>query len=144
VNCGFNGMVAPPSPPVGGTSLAEYGTGNYATTVGTTTTNSASGSGISWFDKYKGDRTPEFINWTFGIQREVTRDISLTVSYVGSQGHFVSGGFTPLNHRNALPTSFAQLAGYQVTGTTAAPCSGFTCTVPLLGTKATAADIALF
>ena len=137
VNCGFNGMVNPPAPPAGGVSLAEYSTGNNSTT-------SSSGGGVSWFDKYKGDRTPQYINWTFGLQRQVTRDISLTVTYVGSQGHFVSGGFTPLNRRNALPTTFAQLAGYQVTGSTAAPCSGFNCTVPLIGTKYSAANLALF
>ena len=43
-----------------------------------------SASGVVWFDKYKGDRTPQYINWTVGIQRQVTHDISLTVSYVGS------------------------------------------------------------
>ncbi len=108
VNCGYNGSINPPTPPAFGTSLAEYGTGNNSTTT-------ASATGVSWFDKYKGDRTPQYINWTFGIQRQITRDISLTVSYVGSQGHFVSGGFNPLNRRNTLPTTFSQLAGYQVT-----------------------------
>ena len=128
VPCGFTGAITPPAPPTGGTSLAEYGTGNNSTT-------SSSATGVVWFDKYKGDRTPQYINWTIGLQRQVTHDISLTVSYVGSQGHFVSGGFTPLNRRNALPTSFSALAGYQVTGTTAAPCSGFTCTSPLIAAK---------
>jgi Carboxypeptidase regulatory-like domain len=152
VNCGFNGAVAPPVPPPGGTSLAEYGTGNYTSTVGGVATNSSSGSGISWFDKYKGDRTPEFINWTFGIQRQVTRDISLSVSYVGSQGHFIGGGFDPLNRRNALPTTFSALAGYNVVNNQAIPCSGITtpanpnggCPTPLLATKAPAIDIPLF
>ena len=136
VNCGYNGSINPPTPPAFGTSLAEYGTGNNSTTT-------ASATGVSWFDKYKGDRTPQYINWTFGIQRQITRDISLTVSYVGSQGHFVSGGFNPLNRRNTLPTTFSQLAGYQVTGTTAAPCSGFGCTSTLLSAKYSASALSL-
>jgi hypothetical protein len=107
--CGFNGSVAAPVPPTGGTSLAEYGTGNNST-------SSASGSSISIFDPYKGARTPEFINWTMGLQRQITRDMSITVSYVGSQGHFISGGFDPLNRHNALPTTFAALAAYQPNG----------------------------
>jgi hypothetical protein len=135
VNCGFNGSIANPAPPTGGTSLAEYGTGNTTAVPGS--------SGMTYFDKYKGARTPEFINWTFGLQRQVTRDMSLTVSYVGSQGHFISGGWNPLNRRNALSSNFAALAGYNVVGSTALPCSGLNCTNPLLGTKATATDIAL-
>jgi hypothetical protein len=139
VNCGFNGSTANPVPPAGGTSLAEYGTGN--------TTAVPSSSGMTYFDKYKGARTPEFINWTVGLQREITRDMSLSVSYVGSEGHFVSGGWNPLNRRNALPSNFALLAGYNAGATTATPCSGVgtassNCTVPLLTSKATAADIA--
>ena len=129
-------MINPPAPPTGGTSLAEYGTGNNSTTT-------AGAGGVVWFDKYKGDRTPQYINWTFGLQRQITHDISLTVSYVGSQGHFIGGGFTPLNHRNTLPTSFSQLAGYQVTGSTAAPCSGFSCTAPLISAKYSASALAL-
>ncbi|MGA1983960.1 MAG: TonB-dependent receptor [Acidobacteriaceae bacterium] len=135
--CGFNGSIAAPTPPTGGTSLAEYGTGNNST-------SSASGSSISIFDPYKGARTPEFINWTFGFQRQITRDMSITVSYVGSQGHFISGGEDPPNRHNALTTNFAALAAYQPNGTGVIPCTAQTCTTPLLTTKATAANIALF
>jgi len=139
VNCGFNGSVTSPTPPTGGTSLAEYGTGYNSTTT-------ASGSGIELFDPYRSDRTPEFINWTFGLQRQITRDMSITVSYVGSQGHFISGGLDPWQNKNGLPSSFISLAGYQpgsIAGTTV-PCTGLTCTTPLLGTKWSANNQALF
>jgi len=140
VNCGYNGSIAPPAVPAGGTSLAEYGTGNSSAT------GTASGAGVSIFDPYRGSRTPEYINWTFGIQRQITRDMSITVSYVGSQGHFISGGLDPANRKNALTSNFAVLASVQpnTAGTGTVPCTGLTCTTPLLGTKATAANIALF
>jgi hypothetical protein len=137
VTCGFNGSVAAPTPPAGGTSLAEYGTGNNSTTT-------ASGSGIEYFDPYLGSRTPEFINWTFGMQRQITNDMSITVSYVGSQGHFISGGLAPYNYKNALPYSYSQLAAYQPSGSGTIPCTGLTCTTPLLGTKWSATNQALF
>jgi hypothetical protein len=139
VNCGFNGSINAPTIPTGGTSLAEYGTGNNSTT-------GSSGASVSLFDPYRGSRTPEFINWTFGIQRQITRDMSITVSYVGSMGHFISGGLDPYNRKNALPSTYAALAAYQpgtVAGTTT-PCTGLTCTTPLLGTKWTANNQALF
>jgi hypothetical protein len=141
VNCGFNGSVASPVPPTGGTSLAEYGTGNYQNP-----TTSSSGSSIATFDPYRGSRTPEFINWTFGIQRQITRDMSLTVSYVGSQGHFISGGEDPPSRHNALTYNFSQLAAYQPNsaGTGVVACGGLTCTTPLVTTKVTAANVALF
>jgi len=137
VNCGFNGMINAPTPPTGGTSLAEYGTGNNSTTT-------SSGAGISIFDPYRGSRTPEFINWTFGMQRQITRDMSISVSYVGSQGHFISGGLDPWQRKNGLPSSYILAASVQASGTSTIPCTGQTCTAPLLGTKWSATNQALF
>ena len=139
VNCGFNGSITKPTPPTGGTSLAEYGTGYNSTTT-------SSGSSIELMDPYRSDRTPEFINWTFGLQRQVTRDMSISVTYVGSEGHFVSGGLDPWQNKNGLPSTFIPLAGVQpgtIAGTTT-PCTGLTCNAPLLGTKWSANNQALF
>lgn len=36
-----------------------------------------------------GGRAPEFINWTFGLQRQLANKITLTATYVGSEGHFL-------------------------------------------------------
>ena len=41
--------------------------------------------------KYLGGRAPEFLFYNFGIQREVTNDITVSVNYVGSQSHFIAG-----------------------------------------------------
>jgi hypothetical protein len=146
VACGWTGSVVAPAPPAGGTSLAEYGTGE------TVALGNSTAQGMTYFDPYRGSRTPEYINWTFGIQREITRDMSLTISYVGSQGHFLSVSNAIGSRNNKLPESYASMAGYNVVGSTLSPCSGALCGYPnggstaatvLLGSKATATNLGL-
>jgi len=63
-----------------------YGTGYYLTS------GSYSGSpqsGANYYDPYYGGRAPEFLNWSIGLQRQLTNAITLNVSYVGSEGHFL-------------------------------------------------------
>jgi hypothetical protein len=63
-----------------------YGTGYYGTS------GSYSGSpqsGANYFDPYYGGRAPEYLNWSLGIQRQLTNAMTLNVSYVGSEGHFL-------------------------------------------------------
>jgi hypothetical protein len=69
----------------GTASGPAYGTG-YTNTSGYTGTPS---SGMNYDDPHYGGRAPEFVNWSFGIQRQLTHDIALTVTYVGSEGHFL-------------------------------------------------------
>ena len=80
---------------------------------------------------------------TFGIQRQLLRQMSLSVSYVGSQGHFISVSQPWYNRDNKLPESMAAMAGYNVSGSTATPCTGTGCTLPLLTQKATATNLSL-
>jgi hypothetical protein len=142
VACGWTGVVTPPSPPAGGKSLAEYATTN------TSTLKNGGGSTITYFDPYYGSRTPTYENWTIGIQRQVTRDMSISVNYVGSEGHYLSVSGARWDKNNRLPHTMAALAGYNLSGTTATPCSGATCGYPtasnnvLLGAQATAAALA--
>ena len=72
------------------------------------------------------------INWTVGVQRQIFPQMALSVSYVGSEGHFISVSQPWYKRDNKLPESMAAMAGYNVTGSTAAPCSGAACTNPLL------------
>jgi hypothetical protein len=65
-------------------SGAGYGTG-YTTTTGYTGAASTS----TYNDPYYGSRAPEYINWSFGLQRQLTNAIALNLSYVGSEGHFL-------------------------------------------------------
>lgn len=81
---GSNGAVPGYTGAAGLASGPAYGTG-YTTTTNYTGTPSA----MQYDDPYYGGRAPEYINWTFGIQRQLTHPMTLTVSYVGSEGHFL-------------------------------------------------------
>jgi Carboxypeptidase regulatory-like domain len=61
-----------------------FGTG-FTNTTGFT----ASPSGMGYADPYLGGRAPEYINWTFGFQRQWTSALTSSITYVGSQGHFL-------------------------------------------------------
>ena len=121
VPCGWTGTITPPAPPIAGASINTYGTGETAALKNSTAL------GLTYFDPYRGGRTPQYINWNFGIQRQVTRDMSITVSYVGSQGHFLNGGLANPARSNKLTSNYAVRAGYNVNGSTATPCGPTTC-----------------
>jgi len=139
--CGWTGSVAPPTSVLpSGATLAEFGA------VETATLKNANSATMTYFDPYLGSRTPEYLNWTLGIQRELTKDMSVTISYVGSEGHFISVSNAVGARNNKLPESMAALAGYTLTasnGSAQAPCSGNTCLFPVLGQKATASYLAM-
>ena len=46
---------------------------------------------INYADPYVGSRAPEFSFYNFGMQREITKNITISVDYSGSQSHFISG-----------------------------------------------------
>jgi len=75
LDAGFQAYTAPPF------LNAGYGTGFY---TGVTTAQ-----GITYGDPYLGSRAPEYVNWSFGFQRQLTSTIVASVTYVGSEGHFV-------------------------------------------------------
>ena len=58
--------------------------GTYYTTLST-----ASLQNPTYADPYYGGRSPQFINWSFGIQQELTPSTNFTLTYVGSEGHFL-------------------------------------------------------
>jgi hypothetical protein len=83
---GSNGAIPNFTPASGVASGPAYGTGYYGTS------GSYSGSpqsGANYYDPYYGGRAPEYINWSFGVQRQLTNAMNLNVSYVGSEGHFL-------------------------------------------------------
>lgn len=137
VACGWTGSIAAPAPPAGGTSMAEFGT-TYTTDIG-----KSGGVTMTYWDPHYGARSPEFVNWTFGFQRQLTNNMSLSVSYVGSEGHFLSASKAMGSRNNMLPESMAAMAGYNVVNGALQQCSGATCTSPLLTQKSTAANLAL-
>jgi hypothetical protein len=81
---GGTGAVPTWTAAAGTASGNQYGTG-YTTVAGYT----AAPSAMTYDDPYLGGRAPEYINWTFGIQRQVTDALAVTATYVGSEGHFL-------------------------------------------------------
>ena len=70
--------------PAGVASGPAYGTG-YTNFAGY---NSGPQS-ATYSDSRYGGRAPQYINYTFGMQHQWTPNFTTTISYVGSQGHFL-------------------------------------------------------
>jgi hypothetical protein len=81
---GGSGSIPTYTAAAGVASGPAYGTG-YTKTTGYTGTPSS----FNYDDPYLGGRAPEYINWTFGIQRQITNALAVTATYVGSEGHFL-------------------------------------------------------
>jgi len=60
--------------------------------VGYSTISPYTGSpqSITYGDPYYGGRAPQYIDWNAGLQQQLTENLVLGISYVGSQGHFES------------------------------------------------------
>jgi hypothetical protein len=86
-NFGGPGFVIPA--PTGASAAAlTLGTGNYVNSSGAYVT--ASGA-PGYADPYLSGRAPEFEFFNFGIQRAITKDLTLMANYSGSESHFISG-----------------------------------------------------
>ena len=77
LKAGFQGLIPPPTLP---NFSPTIGTGYY---IGGSTPQTA-----SYGDPYVGGRAPQYINWSFGFQRSLTDTITMSLNYVGSEGHF--------------------------------------------------------
>jgi hypothetical protein len=94
---GGPGYTLPGVVPVGAASQTQ-GTGYYVCSGqssgpcnGATGTYSGNGSSIAYEDPYLSGRSPQFEFFNFGMQREITQTLTVTVNYVGSQSHFIAG-----------------------------------------------------
>jgi Carboxypeptidase regulatory-like domain/TonB-dependent Receptor Plug Domain len=97
----------PSYPPALGTASGTgFGTG-YTTVSGYTGTPSTIGYG----DPYQGGRAPQYINWSFGFQHQWASDLTSSISYVGSQGHFlITDGGNPRGYwADALDPKYLSL-----------------------------------
>jgi hypothetical protein len=81
---GTSGAIPTYTTATGAASGPAYGTG-YTNTANYT----SSPSSMGYADSYLGSRAPQFLNWSFGIQRQLTNALTLTTTYVGSEGHFL-------------------------------------------------------
>ena len=96
-NFGGPGFVLPAIAPITATSQT-LGTGYYVCAGqafppcnGASGTFAGTGTGIAYPDPYLAGRAPEFNFYNFGMQREITKDLTVNVNYVGSQSHFIAG-----------------------------------------------------
>ncbi len=81
---GSNAAFPAYAPPAGRASGPAYGTG-YTNIPGYTGTPSSMG----YADPYLGGRAPQFEDWSLGFQHQWTNSFTSTISYVGSEGHFL-------------------------------------------------------
>lgn len=84
---GGPGYVLPGTSPISAASQT-LGTGYYVTSTGA---SGGTGTSINYADPYVGSRPPEFSFYNFGMQREITKNMTISVDYSGSQSHFISG-----------------------------------------------------
>jgi hypothetical protein len=113
------------APAAGRASGPAYGTG-YTTFSGYTGTP----SGTNYYDPYLGGRAPEFINWNFGFQHQWTDTLTSTITYVGSQGHFLvtDGGNARGFWSNQLDPKYLGLGTtLSSAGTSQCAANGLTC-----------------
>lgn len=105
-DAGMNLNTGFPAYPIPPTISAGYGT--FFTTA-----SSTPAAGMSYADPYLGSRAPYANNYTFGIEQQLTGNMAFTVSYVGSQGHFlpVTAGGSRGFQSNQLNPTFYNLAG---------------------------------
>jgi hypothetical protein len=80
------GFVFPGAPVLNAAAQTIF-TGNYLN--GSTL---ATAGAVSFADFYLSGRAPEFTFFNIGIERGITKDMTLSVNYVGDQSHFLSTG----------------------------------------------------
>jgi hypothetical protein len=103
LDAGFPAFTLPP------TLTGSFGVGFTSLLPNASTTPQSVGYG----DPYLGGRAPQYINWSFGMQHALTDTITLTASYVGSEGHFevTDGGNGRGYWTNQLDPKYLVLGG---------------------------------
>jgi hypothetical protein len=86
-NFGGPGYSVPAITPPGAISQ----TLNVGNTVNSSGAFIQAGGAPGYADVYLSGRTPEFNFWNFGLQRQVTNNITVMVNYAGSESHFLAG-----------------------------------------------------
>ncbi|MBB5062338.1 TonB-dependent receptor [Granulicella mallensis] len=88
-NTNFGGPgYAIPAPTGPSASSLVLGIGNYVNGAGSYVT---AGGAPSYADPYLSGRAPEFIFYNFAMQKVLTKDMTVTLGYSGSESHFVGG-----------------------------------------------------
>ncbi len=86
-NFGGPGYTVPAIVPPGAISQTLNVGNTVSSSGGFITASGAPG----YADPYFSGRAPEFNFWNVGIQREITKNITVMANYTGSQSHFIAG-----------------------------------------------------
>jgi hypothetical protein len=81
----FGSTSAYPAAPTPSAASQILNSGNYLNGSGALVT----AAGVSYADPYLSGRAPEFNFYNVGIERGITKDMTLAVNYVGDQSHFL-------------------------------------------------------
>ncbi len=127
-----------PGLPTPGLATEILDAGNYLNSAGQVVAPSSMG----YDDFYQSGRAPEYTFYNVGFERTITKDMTLTVAYVGSEAHhtYIKGGASPRGYwSNQLNPvyllAFGPVAGYNSAGKANA--------IPLLLAPATSANVAI-
>jgi hypothetical protein len=92
-------------------------------------------------DFYQSGRAPEYTFYNLGFERTITKDMTLTVAYVGSEAHhtYIKGGSSPRGYYSNQLNPIYLLAFGPLAGTNSA---GKANAIPLLLAPATSANVA--
>lgn len=77
-----------PAAPAPSLAAQELNTGYYLNSSNTF----VAASGVSYADPYISGRAPEMSVYNFGLERAITKDMTIAVNYVGNQSHFLNTG----------------------------------------------------
>jgi len=128
-----------PTPPTPGIATQILNSGNYLNAAGTAV---VAPSTMGYDDPYQSGRAPEYTFYNVGFERTITKDMTLTVAYVGSEAHhtYIKSAQSPRgywsNQLNPIYLlAFGPVAGYNSAGKAAA--------IPLLLAPATSANVAI-
>jgi hypothetical protein len=118
-----------PGAPTPNAAAQLLNSGNYLDQSG----NLATARGVSFADPYFSGRAPEFTFWNAGIERSITRDMTLAINYVGDQSHYLSTGGNVRGYwANQLNPVYLAALG---------PATDTLGTTPLLDATATTANV---
>jgi hypothetical protein len=123
------GFVYPGAPTIN-VAAQELNTGNYLNASNAI----QNASTVAFADPYLSGRAPEFIFWNAGMERSLTKDMTIAVNYAGDEAHFLNTGANARGYwANQLNPIYLAALG---------PLKDSTGTKPLLISAATSANVA--
>jgi hypothetical protein len=132
----FGPGFAYPAAPTPGAASTILNTGNYLNSSNAVVTAGQMG----YDDPYAGGRAPMYTFWNFGIERTLTRDITLNINYVGDEAHHTwdSGAQNARGYWNNEPNPLYRALLGPVNGVNSKGS-----TVSILTAPATSANVAI-